>query len=287
MGETMDIRDQAYLSGEEVEQLNFIKDSGKYLFRKYYRSGLRSHIFEVLLVDDVLKETCGEVIDGIRLYPRAKPKKVFRILRNKFNSKHDVFPEIDKYNILLNSLGPDLIAQSQEFIVDYTGTGESQIVLCGLQEYVDGDILDPWRVFDENYLNHIYKSHHKDDLSAELAGVAKKNIKIFVKKIRNMIYDTGYLPDLAGIGNLILTPSGGLKLVDINNIVKIRLNDIILIDDKRYPSCDVSIQVLSILEEKILLKNIHLDDPIYKVFLSPERKQKVKLLEKQFYNSLT
>lgn len=98
-----------------------------------------------------------------------------------------------------------------------------------------------------------------------------------------MINETGYIPDLAGIGNLVLTPKGNLKLVDINNIVKIRLNNEILIDDQGYPSCDVSVEVLSILEQKILCLNIHMKDPLYRFFLTSERKKRVKILEKEFY----
>ncbi|MCP3875678.1 MAG: hypothetical protein GY699_21300 [Desulfobacteraceae bacterium] len=288
MKDTKDIRDQTYLSGSEVQNLNFIKESESYMFRKYYRSGLRSHIFEVLLIKDVHKESQGEIIDGIRLFPRAKPKKIFRILRSRFESKDTIFNEIKKYNILLNALGPDLIAQSQEFVVEYTGTGTRQIVLCGLQEYVEGEILDPWRIFDENYLTNIYQSTpQRESNHCKLAQTAKKNIATFVKKIHIMIKETGYIPDLAGNGNLILTPDGGLKLVDINNIVEIKLDNKILIDDKGYPSCDVSIDVLSILERDILQKDIHIDDPIYKVFLTPKRKKRVKALEKKFYNSLS
>ena len=119
-----------------------------------------------------------------------------------------------------------------------------------------------------------------------LVDKARKNIKNFVKKIREMITLTGYIPDLAGIGNLILTPEGDLKLVDINNIVEIKLNDTIPLDDKGYPSCDVSIEVLSILERDILQQEIHMDDPLYRLFLSPERRKKVKAIENEFYTYL-
>jgi hypothetical protein len=95
------MRDQAYLSGSEVKKLNFIKMSTTLEFRKYYRSGLRSHIFEVLEARDVQRETQGEIIDGIRIFPRARPLKMFRILRNRFKNKEAVFKEIKKYNTLL------------------------------------------------------------------------------------------------------------------------------------------------------------------------------------------
>jgi hypothetical protein len=288
MNQRTDIRDQAYLSGSEVKKLNFIKVSTTLEFRKYYRAGLRSHIFEVLEARDVQRETQGETIDGIRMFPRARPLKMFRILRNRFKNKEAVFQEIKKYNTLLKFLGPDLIALSEEFMADYTGTGESQIVLCGLQEYVDGQILDPWRLFGDNYLMELFGSMPQTDVLDQqiLVDTARMNIESFVKKIREMITLTGYIPDLAGIGNLILTPGGGLKLVDINNIVEIKLNDTILLDDKGYPSCDVSIEVLSILERDILQQEIHMDDPLYRLFLSPERRERVKTIENEFYTNL-
>ncbi len=287
MIQAIDIRDQAHLSGEEVLNLNFIQNSGRYIFRKYYRFGLRSHIFEVLLKTDVVKETRGVLIDGIRVFPRAKPKKMFRILRHRFENVDSIFKEIEKYNLLIDSLGAEMIATSEEFIVDYTGTGTSQIVLCGLQEYIEGDILDPWRIFDHNYLNNIYKSNSPDRRSClKKTDAAHKSVALFVKKIRQMIKSTGFIPDLAGIGNLVLTPEGRLKLVDINNIVKIRLDDDILIDDKGYPSCDVSIEVLSLLENRLLQKSISMNDSLYCHFLSPQRMKKVKALEKKFYGNL-
>jgi hypothetical protein len=234
-----DIRDQAYLTEREVLKLNFINDSSHYIFRKYYRSGLR------------------------------------------FKNKEAVFQEIKKYQLLLKFLGPDFIAESEEFIVDYTGTGKSQIVLCGLQEYIEGEILDPWGLGGKNFLLDLFKSSTcPDSQLAARVEKAQKNITIFVKKIRQMISDTGYIPDLAGFGNLILTIEGNLKLVDINNIVEIKLNNSIPIDDKGYPSCDVSVEVLSLLEKDILQKNIQMDDPLYRFFLSPERKIKVKVSQK-------
>ena len=287
MKQTKDIRDQTYLSGNEVHKLNFVKDSGRYIFRKFYRSGLRSHIFEVLLAEDVLKETKGVITDGIRLFPRAKPKKIFRILRNKFVSISSVFREIEKYKLVLIFLGSALIAESDEFIVDYTGTGTSQIVLCGLQEYINGEILDPWRLFGKNYLSDLFKSPHNSTFQHQaVVRKARKNIAKFVKRTRHMITDTGYIPDLAGIGNLIITRDGDLKLVDINNIVEIKLDNSIHIDDKGYPSCDISVEVLSFLERDILQKELPMDDPLYQIFLSPERKKKVKALEKRFYSHL-
>ena len=61
-------------------------------------------------------------------------------------------------------------------------------------------------------------------------------------------------------------------------------HDTIPIDDKGYPSCDVSMDVLSILERDILQKGLPPDDPLYRHFLTPERKKEVKRLEKIFYS---
>ncbi|MFH2058754.1 MAG: hypothetical protein ABIJ59_07625 [Pseudomonadota bacterium] len=287
MNKDNDIRDRKDLSGEEILSLNFINDSGPYWFRKYYRSGLRSHIFEVLLAKDVLQEVNGIMEDGILVFPRARPKKVFRIFRSHFKTTAKIFHEIEKYNILIDILGPDLIALSEEFIVDYTGAKEHHMLLCGLQEYIEGEILDPWKIFSNTYLEELYDSLPRNNVTqAGFVQTARKDIEIFSTKIRQIIIEKGYIPDLAGIGNLILSHKGKLKLVDINNIVTINFEDTIPIDDKGYPSCDVSVHVLFILETRILQKNPHEDDPLYRFFLSPERKQKVKMLERQFYANL-
>lgn len=286
--EPADIRDRSALSGDEVLGLNFIKGSGPYIFRRYYRSGLRSLIFEVLLASDVEKETQGEIMDGICVFPRAKPVKMFRILRNRFGSTDEVLAEIDKYRVLLDCLGPDLIATSEECIVNYEFMGQRQIVLCGLQEYIEGEILDPWRTHGDSLLMDLFISMPEADIApAVWLRKVKKNIARFVEKIRQMITRTGFIPDLAGIGNLIVTCDGRFKLVDINNIVPLRLDDTILIDDKGYPSCDVSVDVLSILESEILQKGLPQDDPIYRHFLTQERKQQVRHLERSFYSRLS
>jgi hypothetical protein len=288
MDKAMDIRDRNVLSGDEVLGLNFIKGSGPYLFRRYYRSGLRSLIFEVLSAGDVETETRGEIIDGIQLFPRAKPRKMFRILRNRFVSKEEVLTEIQKYRVLLNHLGPDLIAASEEFMVDYAIRGKREIVLCGLQEYVEGEILDPWRLSIKEPLKDMFTS--LSDIRMEYPVWLKKvreNIGRFVERTRQMIHSSGYIPDLAGIGNLIVMKDAGFKLVDINNIVPLKPDKTILIDDKGYPSCDVSVEVLSILERDVLQIPLLPDDTLYRHFLAPERKKEVRRLETLFYARLT
>lgn len=286
--DSRDIRDIASLTGKEVARLNFIRDSRSCHFRKHNRQGMRSHIFEVLAAQDLARETEGEIIDGIRWYPRAVPKYMLRILRTRFKSLEETLDEIKRYTVVLKYLGPELIAVSTEFIVEYTGTGKSEIVLCGLQEYVSGAILDPWGLVGEHPLDTFYLSRFPDDESdSARSAKAIESVATFVRQMRKMITESGYITDLAGNGNLIMTGSGQVKLVDINNIIKVSEDDTILLDDKGYPSCDKSIEVLSILEEKILKKENLSDDPLYGHFLSVGRKQRVRSLEKKFFETLS
>ena len=207
-----DILIKKNLTGEEVRQLNFIRDSQSYRFRKYYRQGLRSHIYEVLSADEVLKETKGEIIDGVRWFPRAAPKHVLRIMRTRFRTLNQVLDEIKKYDLVLKFLGPDLIARSDEFIVEYTGTRKSEIILCGLQEYVEGAILDPWGLYGQDPLNTFCKSRFSsENLEKNWMSKALESITTFVRRTRKMIVDKSHIPDLAGNGNLILTKKGEIN----------------------------------------------------------------------------
>ena len=271
----------------DIRALNFIKESRRLTFRKYFRSGLRSHIFEVLDPGAIQKETRGEVVEGIRLFPRARPKKMFRILRTRFKTQEAVFQEIGKYKLLLSFLGPDFIARSEEFMATDTAVTPHQIVLCGLQEFVEGQILDPWRLSDHP-LADLFTAMPDTHVARELfICQATGNIRTFVQKIKQMIRKSGYIPDLAGIGNLIITRDGKIKLVDINNIVPVNLDATIYLDDRQYPSCDVSVEVLSILEQDILEQPISMDEPLYRFFLAPGRKKRVKGVENAFYARMT
>jgi hypothetical protein len=283
----LDILSKRYLSGEEVRRLDFISDSSHLCFRRYYRQGLRSHIFEVLSAEAVLKETNGEVVNGVRWFPRAVPRHMLRIMRTRFRTLNQALVEIKKYALLLKCLGPELIARSNEFIVEYDGTGKREIVLCGLQEYVEGATLDPWALFDQTPLEILYRSRFPG-AQGEASWLAKviASIDRFVSGVRTMINEEGHIPDLAGNGNLILTKTGKVKLVDINNILRLDRFDTILLDDKGYPSCDKSIEVLAIMEEKILKKKAVSRDPLYRCFLGQDRRRAVKKLEEQFFHKM-
>lgn len=283
----MDIRDAGALAGEEVRALNFIRNVTSCHFRRHFRQGLRSHIFEVLDAGDVLKETQGEIRAGMRWFPRAVPRGMFRILRNRFSSLDQVLDEVGKYALILKMLGPELLAVSQEFIVQYNGPGGPEILLCGLQEYVQGAVLDPWYLHEETPLEIFFQTHFPGE-PPEKSSVNKafESITSFVEKTRHMVMDKGFIPDLAGNGNLLLTSQGELKLVDINNIIPVNCNDKIFLDDKNYPSCDKSIEVLFLLEQKILKKQNLLEDVLYGKFLCSQRIKRVRLFEEQFYQKV-
>lgn len=282
-----DIRDQDGLSGREVRRLNFIKAAESYRFRKYYRSGLRSHIFEVLTSREVEKETEGVMEDGIRIFPRAVPRKMFRIFRSRFSSKEEIFHEIKRYKILLEYLGPKFIARSEEFIADYREGPESPaILLCGLQEYVQGEILDPWRLNGIPSISALLSTMAGKKEIHRLTRTALDNISTFTRGVRSMIEKEDYIPDLAGVGNLILTPKGDIRLVDINNIVDVRRDDTVHLDDKGYPACDVSVQVLFILERELLGRKEDVSDPLFRAFLTLERRERVRKIERDFYKEL-
>lgn len=279
----IDIREQAHLSGENVKKLTFINSRTPYVFRKFYRQGLRSHIFEVLLEKDVEAETTGLLVNGIKKFPRATPIKMFRIFRTRFQHIDEIFKEIRKYHLLLENLGKDHIALSEEFIADYTESKKHRMLLCGLQEYVTGEILDPWQILTKEYLEAVYPSSQKPSAKIPTALKAKQQVADFISRVKQMMERNRFIPDLAGVGNLILTPSGNIKLVDINNIVEFDRSSSILLDDKGYPSCDVSVQVLAILEEKLLNRTISTSDAFYYPFLLKKRLKAVRHLEKKFY----
>ncbi|UCG14032.1 MAG: hypothetical protein JSU72_06050 [Deltaproteobacteria bacterium] len=287
-----DIREKPHLSQEDVLELNFIRDPGIYVFRRHYRAGLRSHIMEVLSPEAVENEARGIVIDGSKWYPRAEPLKMLRIFRTRFGSLAEARDEVSRVKIIETYLGPDNFARSDEFLVDYFMNGRRELLLCGLQEYVKGVVLDPWVHLDDDLLMSIFhrlvlEKAEKSALTAEQwLNMVKTKAEVFVEKVKRMILDAGHVPDLAGVGNLLLTRSGDIKLVDINNISEVSFNSVITRDDKGYPVCDKSIEALSLLEQKLLDRPANPDDLIYKIYLDPRRMMDVKSVEKEFYLSL-
>jgi len=287
-----DIRDKTYLDHKDILGLNFIKAPGIVVFRRHYREGLRSQIMEILDPKALTYETKGVFINGVRLFPRAAPSMVFRIFKTRFLTIEEAWEEINRVKIIASYLVPENMAKSQEFLVDYIRHGKHDILLCGLQEYVRGVILDPWSLLDQRHLislldelrdekmkNHVMETKEWIDIFREKTGQ-------FIEKIKRMIKDARFVPDLAGVGNLILTCSGHIKLVDINNISKIIFDSNIRVDDRGYPVCDKSIEALSLLERKLLGKSLEREDCIYRIFLDPERMDRVKAIEKAFHHTI-
>ncbi|MBW1860420.1 MAG: hypothetical protein JRI70_10210 [Deltaproteobacteria bacterium] len=233
---------------------------------------------EVLDPAEVEKETKGVEVDGMMLYPRAEPLKMLRIFRTRFETLRDAEEELRRVRIVQAYLAPDHVAKSQEFLVDYGAQGKQQMLLCGLQEYVQGEVLEPWSHLDKAYLASLARdmgTEAGEDRVVTNSGwfqSVQEKTENLVKKLKQMVVEAGHVPDLAGVGNLILTRSGEIKLVDINNISTVSFDATIRLDDRGYPVCDKSIRVIY--------------DPIYETFLRPERIKEVKALEEKFHLSM-
>ena len=283
-----DIRDIPYLNEEDVLTLNFIRKPCAYIYRRHYRQGLRSHILEVLSPEDVDNEKNGVIIDGAKWYPRAEPLRMLRLFRTRFKDLQEAREEVERVKMIESYLGPNNFAKSEEFLVDYELNGEREILLCGLQEYIEGAILDPWDRLDDSHLTSILRRisfetfEDAEEIGDEWITEVRRKAGEFVTKIKKMILEAYHVPDLAGIGNLLLTREGDIKLVDINNISNVSFDSQVRIDDRGYPVCDKSIESLSLLEQGLLGKPLPEDDFIYRTYLDPGRMEEVKALEKEF-----
>jgi hypothetical protein len=287
-----DIREKAHISHEDIIELNFIRNSGVYVFRKYHKQGLRSQIMELLDPGDVIKQNRGEIINGTLFFPWAMPLKMLRIFKIRFDSLTEVFEEIRKFKIIEKYLPSDCYAKSEEFIVDYMWNGNRDVILCGLQEYVAGEILNPWEITGLNQLDFFFagisiKRRNTLKMSTDQLVIRfRKNVEKFIKSVKKMILEANYIPDFAGLENLLVTPGGDIKLVDINNVSRVSFGPDIRLDDKGYPACDKSIEAISILEQKLLDKPIDKTETLYKIFLDPLRMKDVSILEEKFHGSL-
>lgn len=283
-----DIRDKAYISHKDITGLNFIRQSVDYYFRKYHKQGLRSHIIEVLDPDDLNKQYKGESRNGLMFYPWARPLKMLRIFRTRFESLESALEETRKLKIIEKYLPSGFYAKSIEFIVDYIDDKKRDFILCGLQDYVEGETLNPWEMVDIRQVVDILVKRGltcgfspataRKDLVLKL----KKNADTFIKSVKTMITKAGIVPDFAGVENILCTCSGDIKLVDINNISTVSFGSEIDLDEKEYPVCDKSIEALSLLEQKLLGRPINRSEKIYKTFLNPKRMKNVQYLEEQF-----
>lgn len=286
-----DLRDKTRLTHQDTIGLNFIRDTSKFVFRRHYRTGLRSHIMEVLDAGEVERESRGVVVEGLRWFPRARPKKMLRIFRTKFGGIEGALEEVAKVKIIEGFLGAHHVARSEEFLVDYELGGRYHLLLCGLQEYVEGKVLDPWIPCHEQQLTQMFQQMNQG--KGERWGSFSQRIdatraqgKDFINRVKRMVTEAGYIPDLAGVGNLILTPAGGIKLVDINNVSPVNFDSRVLVDDRGYPVCDKSIEALFLLEKNLLKRSPEQDSPVYAPFFDPLRRARLRQMERSFHESL-
>lgn len=284
-----DIRDKKNLAESDLLTLNFIKTPGRYIFRRHYRQGLRSHIMEVLEPEDIAREKNGIVSDGIKWFPRAKPLKMLRVFRTKFPGRQQAYEELNRVLVIAAYLGPHYYARSSEFLVSYLLDGNYDILLCGMQEYVEGLPLEPWGFLNANRLadNLMRPGVGAKDFTGsdrdKMIAIIQANSDEFVHRVKKMILETGLIPDLAGDGNLVLTDDGIIKLVDINNISRISYDNNIAVDDKGYPVCDKSVEALYELEKRLSSRPVDITEELYRTFLEPTRKSTVQELEKEFH----
>ena len=246
-----DPREKLSLSHEDVVAMNFVRAPGIYFYRRHYRAGLRSHIMQVLLREDLDLERTGVLRDGVRRFPKARPLKMLRLFRTRFETLSEAEEELVRFKIIESYLAPLHMARSNEFLVDLTGGPSRGPLLCGLQEYVEGEMLDPWGSLDDAFLEGLEKrpgiGKERDKAgsnSGEWITAVRSRALIFVDSIKKMATRALRIPDLAGVGDLLLTRSGRIKLVDINNVSRVSFEDGIELDDRGYPVCDKSVEAL-------------------------------------------
>lgn len=288
-----DIRDQHTLDHDAVTALNFIRTDPPVRFRRHYRHGLRSHIMEILDPADVSIEQRGTLVDGIRCFPRARPRRMFRIFRSHLGTVDNALKEIGRVKIVEHYLAPDFMATSVEILVDYRGPDGWDLVLCGFQEFVAGEVLDPWSLLDSAEL--LPDLYHRVTARAGPPPLEKpawierlrRRVAQFGMRIKRMVREARHIPDLAGSGNLIVTPQAGIRLVDINNISSVTDGDRIDLDEKGYPVCDKSVEALALIEAKISGRPVDRHDPIYAHFLDPRRRLAVTEREARFWEAFS
>lgn len=283
-----DIRNRPTIDHADLIALNFVRSDSPYLFRRHYRQGLRSHIMEILHLSDVNLEQHGTVAGGVKRFPKAVPCRMFRIFRTHLETLEKALAETARVKLVERYLADRYIARSTECIVDYKRPDGRDLVLCGFQEYVPGEVLDPWTILDStDLLPVLYHaiSQRKDARplpEGQWIETIRKRGAEFVRRIKQMITEAGHIPDLAGSGNLIVSDLGDIRLVDINNISPVAFDASIRLDEKGYPVGDKSVEALSLIEEKLFGRTIDRNEPVYGHFLDPQRLIRVSEKERQF-----
>lgn len=280
-----DIRTRTDLAAADILALNFIRRRQPYVFRRHFRHGLRSHILQVLDPADVRVESDGIPVDGVRCFPLARPRMMLRIFRQAFDSPTAALDEIRRLKIVDHFLTAAFYARSAEFVVSYRGPTGYDTLLCGLQEYVAGEDLDPWHPDPPVQLAEICRHLSRSgptggDCPTTLNRRIRRQLKSFIRRLKRMASAAHHVPDLAGIGNILISPGGYIKLVDINNISRLHFDARIRVDDKGYPAADKSVEALFLLQRLLDARLAPAEDPLYRFFLDPGRMAAVRDLEK-------
>jgi hypothetical protein len=216
---------------------------------------------------------------------------MLRIFRARFRSLAEARAEVGRVKVVEACLGPEFLAVSEEFLVEYAGPAGRDLLLCGLQEYIAGDPVDPWRsppVFD---LAPPAVRRSAQGAGSQTPQGASDHWRLqsaaeeFVARVKAMIRNVNLIPDLAGARNIIATACGQLKLVDINNISPISMSPEICVDDKGYPVCDKSVEALFLLEQKLVGRSPDAADDLYSHFLQPDRVRRVAAIHRRFHHS--
>ncbi|MBW1647961.1 MAG: hypothetical protein JRJ72_07605 [Deltaproteobacteria bacterium] len=281
-----DIRDCDRIEHAAILALNFIRDDAPYVFRRHFRTGLRSRIIEVLEADAAARETAGVVADGVRCFPRARPVKMLRIFRTRFADLEQGLHETRRLKRVECWLAPAFLAASEEFYVDYRCGGRRQILLCGLQDYVHGAALDPWQAAGPGFLERFHRQL-KEEAGARMEMTVfgerlRENLDAFVTAVRRLMEREKILPDLAGVRNLVVNAEARLRLVDINNIQDLDFGDAVPLDDKGYPVLDKSLEALDLLAFHLLGRRDLRDDEALRRFFTPDRRARVEAAARRF-----
>ncbi len=257
----MDIRDKQRLEHEDIIGLNFISDNAPYIFEFHYEQGLRSHIIRLLDPQDCRARDKGIEKDGIKTYPRPTPNYILRIYKSSIDPE-EAIGEIKKLNEIKKYM-MESVAHSDEFVVSYKKEEHYEPIFCGFQEYIEGEVVDPWFCIPKTYGESFPKKTNK-----------------FINRVKDTIKNTGYIPDLAGIGNIIYNKDRGLVLTDINNINVVDYSDEIFLDNKGFPIIDTSVEALYNLET--VVNGSAQPEKLYEHYLEENRKTKCMSIRKKW-----
>jgi hypothetical protein len=211
---------------------------------------------------------------------------MLRIFRRRFLDAREALEDIARLRVVERYLPAAQIARSEEFLSDYLSPRGPEVLLCGLQVFVEGIELDPWAQSLPGELRDALVLQVPGPVAAVPAFSQRlcASAARFVHCTRRMIRETGTIPDLAGRGNLRVTAEGVIVLVDINNISSECYAEGIPLDDRGYPVCDKSVEAMTLLERRFCGVRTPESDPLRRHFFHPARRRRVQELDASFHH---